>query len=489
MVAQYNLFVDWSGDGDFADTGEDVSARTFGSGVRWERGRDQVRALAPPFAGTLAATLDNSSGDYAPENTGSPLYGDVEAGREVLLQSVSGGTTNLFRGYLEEPTLDSEQQTVNLRALGKLSRLAGNLISSHFYANITTSEAFGHVCRLAGLAAGDYTALDTGQTTLTAWWCKQDDAFAMLTRILAAEGPGAAIYEQADGKIAFHSRHYRLLTSRCTTSQATFRDTGADPLHVPPYRYDRGVEGVVNRASILVKTATLAGAATVVWEWEGSLVIQPGETVAFDILLDEPCEDFSLSTYGATGGGTSNAFVSGGDAMVSASGAHVVLTITNVSSPAQATTLTSLEVEAKVYGSAEETVSHSVDASASQEARGIRDLPSSFVPWPYIDDEVARGFCDYIVFAYQNPRPIVTITVENATATDLAQILARTVSDRITIVDARSYVNHDFFIERLAHEVTEDGRAHRLTLGCEKVPTAGVGIYDTSVYDTARYGF
>jgi hypothetical protein len=487
-VPQYNVFADWNADGDFSDSGEDVSARTLSTGVRWERGRDQVRQLAPPFAGALDATLDNTSGDYSPENTGSPLYGLVEPGRELKIEAVSGGTTTLFRGILEEPSIDSEGQTLGIRALGRLSKLAGQKISSQVYTGIATSVAFGHVCRLAGLAASEYTALDTGKTTLNHWWCDEDDAFDMLGRILAAEGPGAAIYEQADGKIAFHSRHYRLLTSRCTTSQATFRDTGTDPLHVSPYTYNRGAAGVVNSASIAVKAATLAVSDTTVWDWSGSVFIPPGQTRSWYLDLDDPIYNPAVTpTYDA--GHLSATFQAYPDTGSPVSGQRLRLDLLNdsgtfgFSTTAVGVTVTAIAVLARVYSSAEEAVSSAVSATV------VRTLPSSYNPWPYIARATAQDFCDAIVNAYQTPRAVVTITAENGSATDLAQILAREISDRITIVDARSHVNHEFFIERMAHEISDNGQTHRLTLGCEKVGAIDWLIWDTDDWDEASWAY
>jgi len=49
--------IDWNDDADYSDTGEDVSTRVLANpGIAIDRGRDQVRSLAPPMAG--AATFD-----------------------------------------------------------------------------------------------------------------------------------------------------------------------------------------------------------------------------------------------------------------------------------------------------------------------------------------------------------------------------------------------------------------------------------------------
>ena len=128
--------------------------------------------------------------------------------------------TDLFLSLPQLPLLRGG--FVRVPCLGTLSRLKGVKISSNVYTSYRTDQAFSKVCTLAGLSSSEYQALDNGKTTLTLWWCGDDDAFDMLCRILAAEGPGAAIYEDGQGRITFHSRHYRLLTTRSTTSQVTF---------------------------------------------------------------------------------------------------------------------------------------------------------------------------------------------------------------------------------------------------------------------------
>lgn len=492
MVAQYNLYVDWENDGDFTGTGEDVSARVFSEGVRWERGRDQVRQLAPPVAGQLAATLDNASGDYSPENGSSPLAGNVEPGRELKLEAVSGGTSALWRGILDEPTVDAEGQSVGLRALGRLSKLQGVTISTDLYTDITTDQAFEYVCAAAGLASSEYSALDTGQTTLTAWWCAGDDALTMLNRILAAEGPGAAIYESAAGVITFHSRHYRLLTSRSTTSQVTASDTGTGVLHVSPYSYNRGRDSVVNSASLEVATLAIASVESDIqtFEIDPAVTLYPGDSVDIPIVLDAP----------ADWEGTPGTFVSlpdltlvdGTDAAYSATADRYsgqVATLTITSAATYRFTFSAVTLRGYATTTATRAVTNSIDTSTSQGKYGLRALPTSYDPWPYIDANVASDLCDAIVAAYQEPRAVVAITLENGTATELGHLLARDISDRITIVDSRSHVNADFFIERMAHEVGAMGQRHRATLGCEKAGSIDYAIWGTSEWGSDRWGF
>ena len=83
-LLEHLFVVDWNNDGDYVDTGEDVTARVRGNrGFSATRGRDQIRELAPPMAGFSSKRLDNTSRDYSPENASSPLAGNLVPGRSM----------------------------------------------------------------------------------------------------------------------------------------------------------------------------------------------------------------------------------------------------------------------------------------------------------------------------------------------------------------------------------------------------------------------
>jgi hypothetical protein len=483
--------IDWNNDGDWSDTGEVVTSRVQNRpGIVTVRGRDTIRALGPPAAGSCEFVLNNQSKDYSPEYASSPLYGNLLPGRAVRVRATAPSATGLWGGHLDDLPQDPRLRGgfVRVPALGKLAKLKGVAISTRYYTDVTTSAAFEHTCRMAGLAAAEYTALDTGQTTLTSWWCDQDDAFAMLVKILAAEGPGAAIYEDNTGRITFHSRHYRLLTARCTTSQATFGNAATEPKHSPPFGYEPNLKGVVNECSVERKTATAGTPGTEVWTWTGSVTIAPGATATWDVRASNPGTGYA-ATFTWTGGGLTHGFVSEDNGAVAASGTHVELRVTNASSPAQAATITAISVTATPYTAVAETVGNTVDTSASRAKYGTRALPGGWAPWPYLDRSVAQGICDAIVNAYQEPRATVRVTVNNGHSTRLTHMLARDISDRVTVVESQTGLNAACHIERIRHAIGEGGRFHATTFDCERIAGDAPGVYDTAVYDTARYGF
>jgi len=100
--ALYELFIDWDGDGDFLDAGEDVSADWTHTTIT--RGFSGLMARMP---GVGRATFDllNLSRQYSPE-----LDADLLPRREVRFDVTYGGiTVTRFRGFVDKITPDSGQ--------------------------------------------------------------------------------------------------------------------------------------------------------------------------------------------------------------------------------------------------------------------------------------------------------------------------------------------------------------------------------------------
>ena len=95
------LRIDWDGTSGLAQTGADVSTRLLG--LDWGRGREGASQLvAKSVAGSLIATLNNNSGDYSPDNTSSPLTGNLEpdTSQKVRL-TLNGRAAQLAKGNSE----------------------------------------------------------------------------------------------------------------------------------------------------------------------------------------------------------------------------------------------------------------------------------------------------------------------------------------------------------------------------------------------------
>ena len=111
----YVLAVDWNGDGDFSDTGEDVTARTIA--CEWRRGNDYASQLVgKAIAGVLNAELNNESGvnefervvrKYAHGLRGLTVYPDGSRGGQPIT-SVAYEEANSKRGVIFEDNSDEQ---------------------------------------------------------------------------------------------------------------------------------------------------------------------------------------------------------------------------------------------------------------------------------------------------------------------------------------------------------------------------------------------
>jgi hypothetical protein len=474
-VAQYAVKIDWNNNESFADAGDDVTARVRGrKGVLIERGRDQLRALAPPMAGSAKFGLDNTSRDYSPENASSPLAGLLYPGHAAQVQAVSGGSTYaLFSGRLDGLAQRPEagQRAVEISCLSTLSRLVGQKISTPLYQNVTTDEALGYILDAIGVDSSP-RVLDAGQTTMRWWWLDQEDAFTAAKTLLATEGPGAALYEDGQGRIHFESRHYRYLTTRSAVSQATFSDSGSEPLHSVPFKYDPGITSVVNVCRVDVKVRS-AKTLAAIWSIDDAVSLAPAEVrqIAVKPTDDEPFTG-AVTPSGAGGDYTVTAGSLASLSLDRTSGGSCAITLTAGSSGA---TITGLRLRAQpVTVDSVVPVANTIDTSTSRDRYGVRTytLPTR----AEISANDAQDFVNAVVARYQNPRPTVQITITNATAERLAQILGREVSDRITVVEAQTGLDGDCWIERITHEIDGGGQIHRVVLGCERATDDQVWI-------------
>lgn len=84
-MPQYWFHIDWSNNGTWTNTGENVTRRVL-SEAEFTYGRNQARALSPIADGSCDFELDNTSRDYSPENTSSPLNGLIMPARPIRIQ-------------------------------------------------------------------------------------------------------------------------------------------------------------------------------------------------------------------------------------------------------------------------------------------------------------------------------------------------------------------------------------------------------------------
>lgn len=429
--------------------------------VTWSRGLDQMRVLSPPQAGEMSARLKNVDGDYLPDGATPLRPGDAA----VLEAEYDGDTYPLFAGVLERPQQQGPEwrETVGLQAFGTLSRLTDKRgLSTALYQDIRTDEAIAVVLELCGLTPSDYE-LDAGLTTLRWWWLDGEDAFGALRALVASEGPGAMIYEDAAGRVVFRNRHSLWLDARSVSAQGDYGPGGL-PL-TAPWEYDDGLSEVVNVCTVLWRRRE-AAALGVAWELGESLTLAPGEsrTVEASARSDAGGRDPLMDAVAPSEGGGDFVVSAGGIASVSldrTSGARIAITLT---AGAGGATVDELRLRAKRVGIASEAeVSNTVDTSASQAAHGVQSYPLEVRP--EMDLLTAQDFANAVVGFYAAGRPQLRFSTYSRDASALEALLEREIGDRVHAEIPRLDVDGDFTV--LYREDSVRQGVHEVTFGCE----------------------
>jgi hypothetical protein len=471
-TATYVLEVDWSGDGDYGDSNENVTGDTIQINTA-----SLGRSLGSPLtsrssAGKLVATLRNDADLYSPSNTDGALTGNIIPGRLVRLRTTSPSSTILWTGYLDSvvPHISRRHgKTATLTALGPLGRLATKNSRIAMQTSRRTDQAIGDVLDDAGWGASDRN-LDTGQTTMTRWWADDISCIEALREIEATEA--GFIREEKDGDIAFESRHHRILD---TTDVATYSDhaspaSGAISMVAPVRQIDPN-SLIFNEFTSQVRTFSV-GSLAVLWTLietgSSSPLIAAGESKVFVAIYptDEdrasgnmavdawttPASTTDFTANSASDGSATNLTSDFAVAVVKRAEA-MKITVTN-NNALTAGYLTKLQARGTPV-SRSEPVELIAEDSTSQTAFGKRTYPrptsARFVP----NTLEAQGWCDYSLSIFKDPFSLIEIMFSaNKDSDSMAEALRVAVSDRVTLqLDENAGFGQDgiHFVERVTH--------------------------------------
>lgn len=455
-----------------ADVGEDVTARVL-RGISAERGRNQIKSLSPPLANDVQCALNNVSGDYNPDDPLSPLYPNVDVGRLLRWAMASGTTTHeIARVYLDQiaPDPDWGRQLVDVTGLSQLSRLVRkDRFSSPLYGDGTLANAIRideamHVLFDLAEIPMDRRAFDVCQTKLLFFHVKPtDELFDLAIRLWASEGPGARLYDGADGVTYLTQRHAQLTNPRSSEVQATFRDTATEPFYVA-WEPDAGEQSIVNTCSVAWRRRAVDALDAVVWQFGATVALAAGESRLFKV---QPASDDPIASVVAPAAGTDYAVAAGSLASATfdrTSGPFVTLTLTAGGSGA---TLTGLQVRGKLARViASSQVVNTIDTQDSIDRYGPK--PYTLPTLPEIDYLTLQDFANAVVSLNQWPRPMRTIEVRLVSDAMIDGALGREPGDRVRIVNERTGFDREMFVEYMRVVWPETGTPTAY-LGCEAV--------------------
>lgn len=496
---------DWSALNDpssVVGAGEDVTGDII-SDISLTYGRDQQRQLNPAAVGSASFTLNNTSRRYSPENTVSPLFDDLDPAR-VMTGTVTFNdqTYPLFRGRIDDFTIkaDFSDRTVDFTFLDGLNDLSSVKISTGVYASLRTGDLISRVLDVAGWTGG--RDIDRGATLVKYWWADNTDALSAIADLVKSEGPPAVAYVAPDNTFVFRDRHHRLQRQASLTPRAVFHAGvlgGCEPSTVPqgalslarPFVYSHGWRDIINTVTFDVPEREPAGSIQQVWKDDSTRALQAGQSVDIDISVSDPFIDAVTPVAGA------DITRSGPGFLVAVlnrdSGASVKLTLLALGG---SVTVSSIQLRARPLPVAQ-TSRVSLTDPESVARHGERSYPDS-VPWAGAED--AAAIANLVLLHYAHRLPTVQIRLVSSDPSHFVQVLQRTISDRVRIVNDEMGLDTDFFVERVTHTIQRTGRegaapVHAVVLGCEMdQPTSanpftfdkrGAG-FDSGVFDTIQ---
>ncbi|WP_422744362.1 hypothetical protein ACN27B_08750 [Micromonospora sp. WMMD754] len=480
-LPDYEVCIDWSGDGLFTGVGEDVTARVFDRGtlLTAQYGRENGRAFDPLAGGRGGFELDNRSRDYTPENASSPLAGKLRSGRELRVRATYGGTTyGLLRGYVDDVELQPalEQRSVQVTALDGLARLRNVRLSTPLYSAVRTGAAIGLLLDAAGWPA-DRRDLDVGASTLPWWWADGVDAFAALQQILDSEGPGSRVAVDTNGTFVFRDRHHRLLRAASKTVQATWRSGGVEPCYSAPMSYNPGWRDVVNDVTYSIPVRVPSGQLENVWQMAGTRSLADGETVALAARSGEPFFGAVPPVEGVDYTPASGTVTT---SLSRTSGQSTTVYVTAVGGPA---VIDGMAVRAYPVATQTEVEVHAEDAASISDIGSRQSWPSEREPsLASLADAIA--IADIILAGRARRQPTLTVTFRGGIPARLMQQLGRDLSDRVRVVDSGTGLDADCWVERIEHAV---GRGdHVTTFTVERIPKVATNPF---TFNTTGQGF
>ncbi len=469
---------DWSALSDPAlivGEGEDVTGDII-SDITATYGRDQERQLSPATVGSSSFTLNNLSRKYSPENADSPLHGDLDPARTMRAQvEWDGQTYPLFRGRIEDFSVkaDFADRTVDLTFLDGMNDLSGNELSTGVYASMRTGALIHTVLDEAGWTGG--RDIDPGATVVKYWWVDGTDALSAIQDLVKSEGPPAVAYVAPDGTFVFRDRHHRMLRQESRTAQALFHagalgecteegvPSGALSL-AKPFTYAHGWKDIINSVTFTVAERAPAPDLEQVWQDTTTYTLALGQSLDLTVSSADPFVNAVTPVAGTD-------IVYSGPGVVGVllnrtSGASAKLTLQAIGGTV---TITSIQVRARSL-STRQTYRVSMTDAGSITRHGERAYPND-APWAGPED--ARAIASMVLLHYATRRPTVQIRIVSSDPAHFAQVLTRTVSDRIHITNEEMRLDDDFFVERVTHTVRRIGRTgkppvHAVVLGCEK---------------------
>lgn len=461
--------VDWNKDGDFDDLEEDITVDV--EQVREVNGREAELETTP--AGTMELTVDDPDGDYSPTNSSTRFgNGNVTVGRPIRLRVAHLGTFyNLWRGTIERIRVDPRPDIKKaylfcVDGRDQLDRVTINAPSTGPLSNVyigATGGPLEEILDAAGWPAADRVA-DSGADLLSEWWAHRKTAGAALDEL--ETGEKSFMYIAGDGKHTYEDRHHRLKDGQGgaadhRTSQGTFTETMTALPQDFSARTVRNIALVTGHKRVVKASAYVFGMLD-------TPTIDNGSSETFWVDLPNPASAITETEANVDWKANRQADGSGTDETSNVSivttffGQSVRMVVTNSAGvriyliPGTSDPNETLRIRATEYDDTE-LVAESSD-STSKTKHGDRSIE---VETLYVGNvNTLKAYADWLKDRFKDPHQD-NLVMELLGSTDalITQILARELSDRVTLTSAHLGISSvDFFIEKKEIEVSQGGK-------------------------------
>jgi len=436
--------------------------------IKYSRGRDTDLDKAEP--GTCRLMVVDPNGKYIPENTDSVLYGYLLPARPVRIKATFDGTTyNLFEGFLDDviPYPAKNKLEAFLPCVDGFDQLIRAKISMALQVDKLSGELYNTALDRAGWHAVK-RVIDTGIDTYPLVHAQRQPALDFLQKIEASEY--GFCYVDGRGYLNWEDRHHCLLAPHTVSQWTCTTDLSRT---IEP---TNSLKSVRNNIIITAQPKVIALALSDLWKFPenkdnpvpDSPQLEAGEAriywpwfadangmrnIAGDVVAPAATTDYL---------GNDNIDGSGADRTADVTVVETIfagsakLEVTN--GAATSLYLTLLKIRGKIYtdlGPLEITA----EDTESQERYQLRDLK---IDLPYYQSaDIMQGLADYQLAIKKESIPGYRVSLINRSDAVLTQILARKLSDRITLQNAEYHIDDEFHIDKMEHEISDGGTIHR----------------------------
>lgn len=219
-----------------------VSALEFRDGMQ-----AAYQGMAQPAR--MLISLENTDGEWLPENSGSPFYGTLVPGTLVFIEAVHGGDVPLWQGVITQISVsaDETQPFVTLTVEDAMLLLQDTTFTPPLMLDTRTGAALEALFDSGVIVypyPGEFTIIDSasygviGESRLFVNWITDFDegqtvlpyvgdnadsgagigAQAYITDLVGAELGGRFAFDAAQGKFIFHDRHHDIYLPAPTTT-------------------------------------------------------------------------------------------------------------------------------------------------------------------------------------------------------------------------------------------------------------------------------